>query len=343
MSFMINCALWIKNCLYGVEKMVHKKILYTSADVRKNVVSVLSSRKKRVVITAFVGEGVESYLPKPQGITLICWPKPGGTNPHSLRWLQRNGANVLFCDSLHMKLYWSEDKGAVMSSANLTTNALGAGNLKEIGIYLNSQDIDIDRIQKSLKIRKMTSTELANLERQHDNFYKNNHVAFRKDSSRSFTEWLSDEPVYRPKWKLGWWDSETGYFCEAALNKTKKLYQIKEPTDYIPGEKKDFSENDWILCFRMAESGKCSNFRWLFVDFVVKSVPREKAYERDYPYQAVQVWSKGVYNSPPFEIDKKFRACFQKVVKQYGVDKFKNLIKPSSKFIRMIEEYYELL
>src|SRR4051812_26338296 len=112
-----------------------EKILYTSAEVRKAIIDLFTGCKgRRVAVVGFVGDGAESYLPKPSGIELICWPKAGGTNPNVLRRLAKNKVIIRFADRLHMKVYWAEGTGSIVTSANLSANALGAGNLKELGV-----------------------------------------------------------------------------------------------------------------------------------------------------------------------------------------------------------------
>jgi len=144
--------------------MKSEKILYTSADVRKAIIELFESSKgRRVAITAFVGSGSEAYLRKPEGIELVCWPKAGGTNPDALRKLIKLGVKVSFAKSLHMKIYWTADKGAVITSANLSKNALGAGNLMEIGIFVPSKSVDIDRILKQINPNKDIKAELLKL------------------------------------------------------------------------------------------------------------------------------------------------------------------------------------
>ena len=105
----------------SVKESKMKRLLYTSADVRQAIIRLFrSSKGHRVAISAFVGDGAEAYLPKPKGLQLICWPKAGGTNPNVLRKLMKRGVEVFFADRLHMKTYWSEDRGAVVTSANLS-------------------------------------------------------------------------------------------------------------------------------------------------------------------------------------------------------------------------------
>ncbi|MET0645175.1 MAG: hypothetical protein ABW208_01055 [Pyrinomonadaceae bacterium] len=114
-----------------------KKVIYKSAEIREEIGRLFSSSKgRRVAVVAFVGDGAEEYVRKPEGLHIYCWPKEGGTNPNALRKLIRLGAKVHFADSLHMKVYWTEDRGAIITSANLCTNALGSGDLKEIGVRL---------------------------------------------------------------------------------------------------------------------------------------------------------------------------------------------------------------
>src|ERR1017187_6390493 len=145
------------------------QVLYTSAEVRQAIVDIFSTtRGRRVAISAFVGDGAEAFLPSPSGISLVCWPHPSGTNPRTLRKLMAKGVEVSFADSLHMKVYWSEQKGAVVTSANLSTNAMGQGDLKEFGVRLPPKQIDIDRILQHLNVRPISPAELRRLDRLHD-------------------------------------------------------------------------------------------------------------------------------------------------------------------------------
>jgi hypothetical protein len=91
-------------------------------------------RRRRVAIVGYVGPGANFYLGDPQGIEIICWPRAGGTNAAAVRDLVKRGAVISFADRVHMKLYWSRGGDAVIGSPNLSTNALGAGDLKELAL-----------------------------------------------------------------------------------------------------------------------------------------------------------------------------------------------------------------
>ena len=74
-----------------------------------------------------------------------------------------------FADDLHMKVYWAENQGAVVTSANLTSNGLGGG-LSEIGVLLTASEFDepqIDRILLSLKKRPVSVEEFRQFEQIH--------------------------------------------------------------------------------------------------------------------------------------------------------------------------------
>jgi hypothetical protein len=316
------------------------RILYTSHDVRKTIIDIFTASKgRRVAITAFVGRGAEAYLPKPEGLELVCWPKAGGTNPYALRKLMERGADVSFVDSLHMKVYWTEDKGSVITSANLSTNALGAGNLRELGIYVPGSQLDIKKILASLKKRPVTNKELSRLDRQHHEYQKVMRDTPRAAQGVTFREWY--ELPFRPKWKIGWGDVY-GDFSKAAKEIAKEEYNVRTPNDFVMGGRNAYQKNDWVLNFDLGEKAP-SGLRWLSVDYVVR-VPKsdKKAYCAGYPYQAVQVWSPRHYPETPFRIEPRFRSAFRKAVKEFGADEIrdKDMVKPSKKLIDLINANY---
>jgi hypothetical protein len=320
--------------------MKRRRVLYTSKEVRNTIIELFSSAKgRRVAITAFVGRGAEAYLPKPEGLELICWLKAGGTNPYVLRRLIDRQAEISFVDSLHMKLYWTEDKGAVITSANLSTNALGAGNLKEIGIYLPAGQLDIEKVLRHLKERPVTNQELFKLDKQHLAYQKVTREKQPKSQWNSFAEWYKLQP--NSKWKIGWGDT-VGDFSKKAKEIVKAEYNVSRPHDFALGQRGDYQENDWVLNFDLSKSSP-TRLRWMAVDYVVRVTKSDKkAYCHDYPYQAVQVHSMRHYADIPFRIDRQFRSAFSKAVREFGIDKLKEsgIVKPGRKLINLIHENY---
>ena len=130
-------------------------VLYKSREVRSAIAEIFNKGRngRRVAVSAYVGDGADSYLPFPDKVQVICSPTPGATNPHAIRRLISCGASVQFADKLHMKVYWSEVSGVVITSANLSTNALGVGDLKEAGVLLGPGSLDIDKLLAPLVLR----------------------------------------------------------------------------------------------------------------------------------------------------------------------------------------------
>jgi len=246
---------------------------------------------------------------------------------------------VSFVDSLHMKVYWTEDKGAVITSANLSTNALGAGNLRELGIYVPSGQLNIKKILASLKKRPVTNKELSRLDKQHHEYQKVTRDYPKAAKGVTFREWY--ELPFRPKWKIGWGDVE-GDFSKAAKEIAKEEYNVRTPNDFAMGERNAYQKNDWVLNFDL--SGETPiGVRWMSVDYVVR-VPKsdKKAYSTGYPFQAVQVWSPRHYPEPPFRVEPRFRNAFKKAVREFGADKIweQDVVRPSKSLMTLIYDNY---
>jgi hypothetical protein len=310
--------------------MKSEKTLYTSADVKKAIVDLFENSKgRRVAITAFVGSCAEEYLPYSDGIELVCWPKAGGTNPNAIRTLVKRGVKVSFVESLHMKIYWTEDKGAVITSANLSTNALGTGNLYEFGILVPSNKIDINRVLKQLNPDDDIEEQLHKLDKAHELYRINNKWNSNNSGGRTYLKWYS-EPMRR-NWKVGCCGEE-GDFSKNSIKIAKDKYST-EPRSCISCLGKTYSEGDWILTF-FVEKEKPTFLDWLYVDFIAKTGRKDDEYDSDNPYQAVQAVSDKI-NSPPFKIDKQFKKALTAAINEFGVKKFIN--SPPIKSDKLIE------
>src|SRR5690606_2726716 len=128
--------------------------------------------------------------------------------------------------------YWTENQGAVVTSANLSTNALGSGDLKEIGVYLPSSEINIDKIISTLDIKLVNDRDLFKLDKEFRINYKNNNfVRFQNITNRikTFETWYLQKGE---KWKIAAYDELTKS-NEYANKYAQERYFISEPHDYI--------------------------------------------------------------------------------------------------------------
>ena len=304
----------------------YMRILSTTAEIQSAVVRLMQPGVRRVAITAFVGAGASAYIPKPEGVTVVCWPKAGGTNPAAVRDLLARGANVLFADRLHMKLYWAEGRGAIIGSANLSTNALGSGGLKELAALLPARSVDIDQVLGSVSSRKVSNKELDRLELEHR---KLGRKITGSGISISFRDWF--EMQARSRWKLGWWDSAVNYSPQART--TAKADFGRSPVNSIWGRAREHVVGDWVLSFCVTKK-RVYPAKWLFVNFVVRARRKNETY----PFEAVQVWTGRQCTPPPFAINKAFNRALSKACHEFGIKQLKDLetVKPPEKLLRGI-------
>lgn len=313
------------------------KILYSSADIRKEIISLFRTEGRRVAISAFVGKGADSYLPNAKGLELICWKKGGGTNPDELRNLIAKGAIVQFADNVHMKIYWSE-KGAIISSANLSMNALGSGDLKEIGVLLPSDAVNIDKVLNSLLPRKVTKKELDELDFLHKQYYSQ-APKFLRYSTKTFIEWYELRPW--KEWKFAIIEGNID-LSETAKQKALNEYGVVNPYDWMNCRKDDYQDSDWILTFNLKKVPR--NLDWMYVNFTVDISPSDRTYSQALPCQLVQLAPSNRYGPPPFSLrDHQFRLAFIRACRDFTPDKLLKMKKTQfpDEFIELIKENYK--
>ncbi|MDD2708086.1 MAG: phospholipase D family protein [Verrucomicrobiae bacterium] len=242
-------------------------ILYSSLEVRRAIERLFANHDtERVAITAFVGDGAESYLPHPKGLRLICWPKVGSTNPKVLQSLYRRGALIEFVNLLHMKVYWAHEMGAVVASANLTSNALGAGDLKECGVFLKPGELDIHRLIGSLK-RIPYSQGIGALVKGHKEF--RNQLNMHASSYRDFSEWFA--LPRRERWRIAVWTSFAKHFSMEALREARSLRGKSPESSVWCYQEDELRADEWVLCVRVNRRGSPLSFEWFMPEKVVES------------------------------------------------------------------------
>jgi hypothetical protein len=319
-------------------------LLYTAADIHariKHIFGQPSKDDKRVALVAYVGTDGEKYLPHPEGLRLICNPSPGGTDPDTLRQLLKRGATIEVSDRLHMKVYWSKNRGCVITSANASSNALGKNGLKEAGIWLPSGTVDVNRLIRYANVRKLRERDLSRLDvesREH-----NKNVGKRAENNKNagdFLQWYSSP--HRSKWKLSWSFKQVVGHSAAAKEQTQSEYGHKQPHLWTSTSKNGVRKNDWLLTFTFTDRGTKS-VEWMYADFVVKLDSKEKRfYDRHFPYHAVQVNAPTKYPVPPFQITPKFRKALSAAVNLYTQDRLIGAKSdfPSGWLLKIIERQY---
>lgn len=319
--------------------MKRPRVLYSSSEIHaciKRLFSNPHANDRRVALVAYVGKHAQSYLAHPEGLEVVCNPSAGGTHPDAVRNLMKHHAQVRFSDALHMKVYWSRQRGCVVTSANASANALGVAGLKEAGVLLPPGAVDIQKLLKYARPRKITPRELWKLDSKTRVFTK--HIRFPRVSEpvQDYLQWFKSP--HRSHWKLGWTDHEVSGTAKAVKAETAAEYARKQSAGWVATGKNRVKQSDFLLTFHFTEKG-IRDLDWLYVDFIVKVSPKEaKFYDRDWPFHAVQVHQDSKCPPPPFKITREFRSAFASAVKEYGPEKIQEAKtdNPPKKLLDMV-------
>jgi hypothetical protein len=326
-----------------VPNLAKQRLLYTSGEIHgqiKRLFGQASPADRRVALVAYIGSDGSKYLPDPRGLRIICNPSAGGTDPDTLRELKARGASIEISDRLHMKVYWSKNRGCVITSANASSNALGRNALKEAGVSLPRGAVDINRLVRYANPRAIRESDFRKLDRETRELQRNSSAGRRtRKPAVDFPRWYG--APNRSVWKIAMFGKVVYGAAIAAKEQSRSEYGHKQPFDWASSSKKmSLRRSDWVLTL-IEDDPDAASTSWLYVDFVVKIGSREhRYYHRDAPYHAVQVNSPSNYPPPPFRITTQFRKALKAVVGKYPIEAMSEAKAPPLRFLRRLEEEY---
>lgn len=320
------------------------EVLHTSHEVKTKIRSIFHDRRtRRVAIVAYVGRGAKTYLPNPKGLELYCWPQPGGTSAKAIRQLQRLGVTVFFADRVHMKVFWARRKGAVVGSANLSDNALGVGGLHEAGVFVRASKVRIDSLIERIKPTEVTPAALSRLSTAEANRVPQRGGAPRRASSiPTFAEWF--ERARRTRWKWGYFDNYVqSTYSRRARAAVHEIDPTLDPTQAVYCRRSQYEHGDWILYVRLTTGGLLTTPEWVFVHRVVLVEKRDRVYNDEFPFQAVQAHPLRHCPTPPFLIDARFRSALREACRRLGHGRISRQVdgrSPTPALLRVLRERY---
>jgi len=292
--------------------------LYDSKQIRAKIHSLFSSEhanRRRVIVVAYVGQDACDFISSPKGVEIYCWPLAGATNPNGIAALQAKGAKIHFASGLHSKVYWVKGVGGLITSANLSSNALARGIQREAGVFIPSMDErTIDKFVSQANASPVTEEALAKLWREHEQFWAT-HTPVRGTSAstglllRSYTEWFADVGFDKLPWKINYVDKDYYGLQKAAKDEAVKRKGSNNVFNFINGLKGEYEANDWVLYCEESKSGlRAVSFEWVRLDYYI-AVGNDRR-KNGCPYQGVQLHPLSPEQSPPFSLDKTFRDAF---------------------------------
>jgi hypothetical protein len=298
-----------------------RKVLYNSGEISRCIRDLFekpSSSDRRVILVAYIGRKYADFLPDVDGIEIICSPTAGATSVVAVADLKRSGALIKFSDNLHMKVYWSAERGCLVTSANLSTHALQRGKLKEFGVMLDAHDIKIDNLIKEAKPYDITSSHLKALKKKEALIDRAMARAGLRAAGSGFQylDWYRLRKPERENWKLG--DYEEACDAAAAAKELAREHAQRQPVNWLSVSKNEVHEGDWLLQLKLDRERKkvVGGFTWMYVDSVVPVGKKERMYHRDTPYQAIQLYSVGKCPYPPFSKTAAFTKAFKKAAEK---------------------------
>lgn len=159
------------------------------------------------------------------------------------------------------------------------------------------------------------------------------------ETTPGFLEW-KDFPG-RLNWKLGWWVTDATW-AKDAKKTANRMYGVVEPANFVNVEQGQARKNDWFLLFKFPS---VTDISWMRTEFVIIVDPSDRAaFDKDYPFQAVQANSLRSCPLPPFKLDQAFRSAFKKAVRTFGAERIKGLksLRPPRKLLNSISDYMQI-
>jgi hypothetical protein len=324
---------------------VRSRILYKSSEIYREIRKLFSRKnaaRRRVIIAAYVGKDAPNFLEYAKGIELYCWPLAGATNPDAIDALDQAGVAVHFALGLHSKVYWVKGRGGIVTSANLSANALTRGIQREAGVLVQMDEAEINRIIADVRAEPLTDSALAKLRREHEAFWARHGPGSEKlrastDFIRGLTfgQWYAGSTRRRVRWKLCV-ATERGYALQpAAKEEAQRRTGREDYFDYLTGFKDQYAADDWILyVHEPRRSGIICE--WLRVDFYVSvGADRRRSNCR---YQAVQLKETSAEVSTPFQLDGPFRKAIKRTLESRPNDR--DNVNPSRPFLNELHQKY---
>jgi hypothetical protein len=216
---------------------------------------------------------------------------------------------------------------------------MGIGGLKEAGIALGPDELQIGKLIEGLQCRPADEQELHKLDAEHKDYNRRHGRRDRVGSRVNYGDWYTS-PFREEGWRLLWYSAREDILSETTRKAIQREEGKDEPDDWIWSRKPVVSPNDWVLCVAITNE---SNWEvgWLYVDRVFKVPTSDKLYFPDYPYEVVQLDPLRTYSPPPFLVDRKLKQAFKRFVKSERIrDESASPEVPTKKMLSAVYSNY---
>ena len=308
------------------------KILLNSDEIREAIRDIQPQK----IAVAYIGIDFEDFIDTSVLQSIIISPTLG-SNPEAIGNIasQINWENVSFLDNLHSKIYIGENS-AVITSANLSANALSNKRLFESGVLISDKE-SVEIIKKqfisywneskkkypSLKAKKKKLQKLHNDFKRFKKYFSKKMLD--KRSTVGFDKYSIDK---HGDFLIVWWYPDDTPLIENEIRKNIYLSEdqnINELICYLFSPKDNIKENNWILTWKITANDKVSksaNLQWIYIDKIVPNGANHEIFST----AAFQL-NYDLEEPPPFRIDKKFKEAFSKVIENKKYENFRGFYR----------------
>lgn len=248
-----------------------------------------------------------------------------GSNPWAIADLvkQIGWEKVAFLDELHAKTYIGESS-AVIGSANLTRNGLGAEGLVELCVEINTAE-SLKKINKAFEDLKKRAQDqypttvskksrLKELEQDWGAAISNR--IFRNNKKQNIPSFADFELLGEDHFYVLWYQP---FNCEYS-DDVKAIESFMVDDIHFSSTDK-VEKNKWALVWRITDSNKphkSAKPHWLYIHEIVENGVIDEGYE--YPKCAIQRKDLDI-PAPPFEITDEVLGAFKKAVQEKDIAK----------------------
>jgi len=115
-------------------------------------------------------------FPDVYNVSIYCYPQPGNIDPYALEELLFKGAKIYFTNHINMNLFYVEQEGILLGSANYNFTKLVINNTYEnihdlMVFFDNFSLINIDEIINHMCKRRIDGSDLDDLKEKHHIFW----------------------------------------------------------------------------------------------------------------------------------------------------------------------------
>lgn len=291
-------------------------------DIRKAV----SDCKPSKIAVAYIGVDWQTFIPDASRLESIIVSPTIGSNPRAIADLvkQIGWEKVAFLDELHAKTYIGKSS-AVIGSANLTRNGLGAEGLVELCVEINATE-SLKKINKAFEDLKKRAQDqypttvskksrLKELEQNWGAAIANR--IFRNNKNNNIPAFVDFESLGDDHFYVLWYQPVNCKYSDDV----KAIESFMDNDIHFASTDK-VERNKWALVWRITDSNKPHKLEkphWLYIHEIFENGVIDDGYE--YPKCAIQRKDLDI-PSPPFEITDEVVVAFKKAVQEKDIAEY---------------------